>query len=96
MSKIAGITSNGYHSLLAFLFGLNIKRDALISEIVGLHSLLLTAAKVVEDADIDIMELLAKRIDSQEKLYYFGSGKKLGELRSRVQRKYMNLLSKFT
>lgn len=75
MKKIKSITPSGFSSVLAFLFCLNIAKEDLIQEIVGLDALVKTFHTQRNDKDLDIVDMLAQKVDFQERLYCFGRDK---------------------
>jgi hypothetical protein len=65
MKKIETITPSGYSSVLAFLLCLNISKQEIFLEVVGLEALVRTMVADPDDKNFNILELLARRVDSQ-------------------------------
>lgn len=88
MKKITSITPSGFSAVLAFLFCLNIAKKDIIQEIVGLDALVKTFHPQTNDKDIDIVDLLQKKVDFQERLYCYGRDKNVTEAKSKLVNKY--------
>lgn len=75
--SIGSITASGFSGVLGVLACLNIGVEEMYFEMVGLEALVETVEAEFDEQKLNIVELLARKVDTQEKLYYQGTGKRM-------------------